>query len=110
MTAPNADTLYSSALLDVGKEPYVLSIPDEQDRYFLMPMLRGWTDVFDVPGKRTTGTGAQKYAIAGPNWKGDLPEGVKELKSPTGIVWLLGRTYCCTSPRGRLRRPKVFGR
>jgi len=98
VTAPNADTLYSSAWLDVSKQPYVLSIPDEQDRYFLMPMLSGWTDVFAVPGKRTTGTNAQKYVITGPNWKGDLPEGLKELKSPTGIVWILGRTYCTGTP------------
>lgn len=98
VTAPNADTLYSSAFLDVGKEPYVLSIPDEEGRYFLMPMLSGWTDVFAVPGKRTTGTGPQKYAITGPGWKGDLPEGVKELKSPTSIVWIIGRTYCTGTP------------
>jgi hypothetical protein len=94
VTAPNADTLYSSAWFDVGKEPYVLSIPDEKGRYFLMPMLSGWTDVFTDPGKRTTGTEAQKYGITGPGWKGALPEGVTELKSPTSIVWLLGRTYC----------------
>ncbi len=98
VTAPNADTLYSSAWLDVGKEPYVLSIPDEKDRYFLMPMLSGWTDVFEVPGKRTTRTKAQKYAITGPGWKGDLPEGVKELKSPTSIIWIIGRTYCTGTP------------
>ncbi len=98
VTAPNADTLYSAAWLDVGKEPYILSIPDEKDRYFLMPMLSGWTDVFEVPGKRTTGTASQKYAITGPGWKGDLPEGVKELKSPTNMVWILGRTYCTGTP------------
>ncbi len=94
VTAPNADTLYSSAWLDVSKEPYVLSIPDEGDRYYLMPMLSGWTDVFEVPGKRTTGDNAQTYAITGPGWTGDLPTGVKELKSPTGLVWVMGRTYC----------------
>ena len=73
VTAPNADTLYSSAFLDVRKEPYVLSLPDEAGRYYLMPMLSGWTDVFQVPGKRTTGTKAQTYAITGPGWKGTLP-------------------------------------
>jgi hypothetical protein len=98
VTAPNADTLYSSAWLDVSKEPYVLSIPDEGDRYYLMPMLSGWTDVFQVPGKRTTGDKAQTYGITGPSWKGDLPEGVKELKSPTSMVWILGRTYCTGTP------------
>ena len=98
VTAPNADTLYSTAWLDVSKEPYVLSIPDEDGRYFLMPMLDGWTTVFQVPGKRTTGTKAQSYAITGPNWKGDLPAGVVEYKSPTSIVWILGRTYCTGTP------------
>ena len=56
VTAPNADTLYTTAWLDVAKEPWVLSIPDMKDRYFLFPMLDGWTNVFQVPGKRTTGT------------------------------------------------------
>jgi hypothetical protein len=98
VTAPNADTLYSTAWLDLAKEPYVLSLPDEDGRYFLMPMLSGWTNVFEVPGKRTTGTKSQTYAITGPNWKGTLHEGVKELKAPTNMVWILGRTYCTGTP------------
>ncbi len=98
ITAPNADTLYSTAWLDLSKGPYVLSLPDEGNRYYLMPMLSAWTDVFQVPGTRSTGTKAQTYAITGPGWKGDLPEGVKELKSPTSLVWILGRTYCTGTP------------
>ena len=98
VTAPNADTLYSTAWLDLSKEPYVLSLPDMGDRYFLMPMLDGWTNVFAVPGARTTGGKAQSYAITGPNWKGTLPNGLKELKSPTDMVWILGRTYCTGTP------------
>jgi hypothetical protein len=98
VTAPNADTLYTTAWIDVGKEPWVLSIPDMKDRYFLVPMLDGWTNVFQVPGKRTTGTKAQTYAITGPGWKGSLPPGVKEYKSPTSIVWILGRIYCTGTP------------
>lgn len=98
VTAPNADTLYTTVWLDVGKEPWILSLPDMQGRYYLFPMLDGWTDVFQVPGKRTTGTGPQKYAITGPGWKGTLPEGVTEYKSPTDIVWLLGRIYCTGTP------------
>ena len=76
----------------------MLSIPDMKDRYFLFPMLDGWTTVFQVPGKRTTGTKAQTYAITGPGWKGTLPAGVKEYKSPTNIVWMLGRIYCTGTP------------
>ena len=98
VTAPNADTLYTTAWIDVSQEPWVLSLPDMHDRYYLFPMLDGWTDVFQVPGKRTTGTGAQTYAITGPGWKGKLPAGVKEYKSPTAIVWLLGRIYCTGTP------------
>ena len=98
VTAPNADTLYTTAFIDVGKEPWVLSIPDMKDRYFLFPMLDGWTNVFQVPGKRTTGTKAQTYAITGPGWRGTLPAGVKEYKSPTSIVWILGRIYCTGTP------------
>jgi hypothetical protein len=99
VTAPNADTLYSVAWIDLGKEPYILSIPDEDGRFFLMPMLSGWTDVFEAPGKRTTGTKSQKFAITGPAWSGKLPEGVTEYKSPTNMVWILGRTYCTGTPQ-----------
>ena len=81
VTAPNADTLYSTAWLDLSREPYVLSLPDEGGRYYLMPMLDAWTNVFQVPGKRTTGTGRQAYAITGPGWKGELPEGVTETRA-----------------------------
>ena len=98
VTAPNADTLYTISFFDVGAEPYVLSIPDMKGRYFLLPFLSGWTDVFQVPGSRTTGTGAQTFLISGPNWSGAVPAGMQQLKAPTSIVWLLGRIYCTGTP------------
>ncbi|WP_029350922.1 DUF1254 domain-containing protein [Bosea sp. 117] len=94
VTAPNADTLYTTSFFDVGDEPWVLSVPDMKGRYFLLPFLSGWTDVFQVPGLRTTGSKAQTYLISGPNWTGKVPDGMVQLKSPTSIVWLLGRIYC----------------
>jgi hypothetical protein len=89
----NADALYSTAWLDLTSEPYILSIPDAAGRYYMMPMLNGWTEVFQSPGTRTTGTKAQTYAITGPQWTGKLPKGVTEYKSATNMVWILGRTY-----------------
>jgi hypothetical protein len=98
VTAPNADTLYTTAFFDVGDEPWVLSVPDMKGRYFLLPFLDGWTNVFAVPGSRTTGTQAQTFVISGPGWSGAAPAGMTELKSPTAIVWLLGRIYCTGTP------------
>ena len=98
VTAPNADTLYTLAWVDLSKEPWILTLPDMKDRYYLFPMLDGWTNVFQVPGKRTTGTKAQKYAITGPGWSGTLPAGVTEYKSPTSVVWILGRIYSTGTP------------
>lgn len=98
VTAPNADTLYTSGFIDVGQEPYVLSLPEMSGRYYLFPMLSAWTNVIADPGTRTTGTGAQTYAVTGPNWKGTLPEGVREIKSPTDMVWFIGRIYSTGTP------------
>jgi hypothetical protein len=92
VVSPNADTLYSFAWLDLTKEPIILSVPDVGKRYYLMPLLDAWTNVFASPGTRTTGNGKEDFAIVGPNWKGELPAGVHKLKSPTDMVWLIGRT------------------
>jgi hypothetical protein len=89
---PNPDMLYSEAWLDLAKEPLVLSVPDTRGRYYVLPMLDAWTNVFQSPGKRTTGTQKGDIAIVGPKWKGELPKDVEEIRSPTEMVWLLGRT------------------
>jgi len=88
---PNNDTNYSSAFLDLGSEPVVLSIPDTKDRYYVVPLMDAWTNVFASFGKRNTGTQAQQYVITGPHWKGTLPNGIKEVKSPTDLVWIISR-------------------
>jgi hypothetical protein len=96
--APNADTMYTMVWLDVSTEPWVFSIPDMGERFYIMPMLSGFNEVFFVAGQRATGGTTQKYAIIGPGWSGTLPEGVKEVKSPTALVWILGRIYCTGTP------------
>jgi hypothetical protein len=96
--APNADTLYTEVWLDVSKEPWVFSIPDMGDRYYIMAMLDGWSDVFAVASARTNGGNPQTYAITGPGWSGALPDGVTRVQSPTGLVWILGRIYSTGTP------------
>jgi hypothetical protein len=92
VVSPNADTLYSGAWLNLKKEPIILSVPETGKRYYLMQMMDAWTNVFACPGTRTTGAGKGDFAIVGPDWKGKLPDGLHEIRSPTNMVWLLGRT------------------
>jgi Tfp pilus assembly protein PilF len=92
VVSPNVDTLYTIAWLDLAKEPMVLHVPDTKGCYYVMQMLDGWTEVFASPGKRTTGTKAGNFAIVGPGWQGTLPPGVREIKSPTNLAWIIGRT------------------
>lgn len=89
---PNFDTLYSTMWFDVSQEPLVVSVPETQGRYYMLPLLDMWTDVFAVVGSRTTGSAAGSYAIVPPAWAGTLPDGVQRINSPTPIGWIVGRT------------------
>ena len=76
VSAPNADTLYSLAWMDLDKEPWVFSHPDMGDRYFLFPTYDLWVPVIASPGSRTTGGKAASFLLASPGWKGEVPKGM----------------------------------
>jgi hypothetical protein len=98
----NFDTLYSLAYLDMTKQPVVVSSPDTDGRYFLLPMLDMWTDVFASPGWRTTGTQAQTFLVIPPGWhpeeragvleRYNLPKDTQIIDAPTPYVIIIGRT------------------
>ena len=98
----NFDTLYSASWLDMTKEPVVISVPDTDGRYYLLPMLDMWTDVFASPGWRTTGTKAGTFLITPAGWRPDLrdrfaeefklPKDTQRIEAPTPYVWVIGRT------------------
>jgi hypothetical protein len=99
---PNFDTLYSISYLDMTKEPVVVSVPDTSGRYYLLPMLDMWSDVFASPGWRTTGTQAGNFLVTPPGWRPDLrdrfveefklPKDTQRIDAPTPYVWIVGRT------------------
>ncbi|MGH1350465.1 MAG: DUF1254 domain-containing protein [Methyloligellaceae bacterium] len=94
---PNNDTLYSSAFLNLKKEPVILTIPEVKDRYASFTLLDAWTNAFAtrssrILSKNTTTKYPVQVAITGPDWKGTLPANTEQIKSPTNLVWLQGRT------------------
>jgi hypothetical protein len=107
----NVDTLYSLMWFDVSKEPLLISVPVSGGRYYLLPMLEMWTDVFQSTGKRTTGTSAQVLAIAEPRWQGQLPAGAMLVHSSTAIGDdHAGRSKRERSPDRRANHWRVPGR
>ena len=90
----NRDTLYIAGWLDLSKGPQVLHVPDMDDRYHSVQFTDPSNNTnFAYVGKRTTGTKAGDYLITGPNWKRQVPSGMKQISSPNNSVLVVGRVF-----------------
>jgi hypothetical protein len=89
----NVDTLYSFGLLDLQKEPVVLKVPPISGRYYTLQFIDAYSNNFLYIGSRLNDTTGGTYLITGPNWKGEVPSGMKEIKSPTNTVDIGGRIF-----------------
>jgi hypothetical protein len=90
MPTANNDTFYMSAVVRLD-EPFILSVPDTHDRYYVVNVFNMWQELQHYIGRRTTGTSAARYAIVPPGWQGELPAGISRLDVSTNKVWLWGR-------------------
>ena len=91
VVTPNNDTLYSNAWFDLSEGPVVIRVPAMHTRYYVLGLLDMYTNPFGYIGTRTTGHDAGTFLLHGPDWKGELPEGMQEVVCPTNTVWLIGR-------------------
>jgi len=89
VTAPNNDTLYSSAWLDLTRGPVTLTLPPTGDRYISVAAMNMFTDNDAVLGTRTTGRDGGRFTLVGPGQPGAGPDVVR---IATPHAWLLGRT------------------
>jgi hypothetical protein len=88
----NFDTLYSIAWLDLTEEPLVIAAPDTVGRFYLLPVLDMWSNVFVAPGWHTTGKQSGPFLVTPPGWTGTVPAGLKQLPAPASFVWIIGKT------------------
>jgi hypothetical protein len=109
VVAPNVDTLYSIAQLDLGKGPIVLQHPDMGRRYFTFELVDPYTNVTGYVGTRTTGSKAGRFAISWTGKPGRRVAGVKTVSSPYRRVWVIGRTLAQDEPTD-LRRARALQR
>src|SRR5712672_740088 len=91
---PNSDTPYSFVGMDLRAEPMVLTVPPiEKERYYSIQLIDAYTFNFDYIGSRATSNAGGSYMVAGPNWKGETPKGVKKVfRAETEFVFAVYRT------------------
>lgn len=104
VVSPNNDTYYTTVTADIRAEPLVIRVPEIKDRYYSFQLNSMVTDNFGYIGTNSTGTGAGTYIITSPGFTGELPPGVKEIRSPSDFIGIVGRTQVNVSDPQDIRK------
>lgn len=91
VTAPNHDTLYSSAVIDLSAGPVSLSVPDFGARYFSLAVMDAYSNNFAYIGTRATGGAGGSYRIVGPGGPAEPQAEARLLRAPGNHVSILAR-------------------
>jgi hypothetical protein len=95
------DTLQVGAWLDVGAEPWLLSLPDAHGRFHVVTIRSAWNELLDTSGGKAAKGHGRRIAVTGPGWTGTVPAGVHHVRSPTALVRVEGRVLAVGGPSDR---------
>ena len=90
---PNVNVIYGFGFLDLGPEPVILTVPDSNERYYMVEIVDMYSNAFAYAGGVATGYKGGKFALAGPGFKGTLPAGVQRIDCPTRWTLIQPRVH-----------------
>lgn len=90
---PNVNVIYGFGFMDLRQEPIVIEAPNSEGRYYMVEVVDMWTNAFAYIGGKSTGYGGGKFALVGPDWEGDLPDGITRIDCPTPWVLVQPRVH-----------------
>ena len=90
---PNVNVIYGFGFMDLAQQPIVVKAPDSEGRYYMIQICDMWTNSFAYVGGLETGYEGGAYALVGPGWEGELPNGLKSIDCPTRWIVLQPRVH-----------------
>ena len=93
VVTPNVDTIYTQAFLDLYQDAVIIELP-RTERFCTMQFLDAYTNTVTIVDCMNLQENGSKFIITGPYWQGEIPDNMTRIKSPTCMVWMIGRTIC----------------
>jgi len=93
IACPNQDVVYGLGFFSLDEQPVVIQVPEIGDRFWVYAIYDARTDQVGQIGK-PYGSKPGFYLLVGPNWQGEIPQGINEvIKSPTALGNLIPRLF-----------------